>query len=343
MNMMSVSDREKKLRDLVTELSSAPTVSHTANLTASAPNADDIVSISSAALLVSMTISNWAGRKLDRKASAEVSDANAAERGMANVNKKLLGNNEYLKAIQTHVSAARDMHTRMTMPWGKTGWQLCPTAQYFKYTEAMTGMQNKFYELVQEFLDNYEQAVEDAHLFLGDLANPDDYPSLEKLSRKFSFTLDEMPLPTSGDFRLDIANEGISQLANKYEKFYTTQFETAMGDIWKRTYDALSNMSERLDYETDIIEYVDDAGRTKRRKVGAKTFRDTLVSNVTEMIGLLKVSNVANSPHMTAMAERLEDAMLGVTPAALRDDESLRKQTKAEVDAAIAALPTLDI
>jgi hypothetical protein len=46
---------------------------------------------------------------------------------------------------------------------------------------------------------------------------------------------------------------------------------------------------------------------------------------------------------MTAMAERLEDAMLGVTPAALRDDESLRKQTKAEVDAAIAALPTLDI
>jgi hypothetical protein len=142
---------------------------------------------------------------------------------------------------------------------------------------------------------------------------------------------------------LDIANEGISQLANKYEKFYTTQFETAMGDIWKRTYDALSNMSERLDYETDIVEYVDDAGRTKRRKIGAKTFRDTLVSNVTEMIGLLKVSNVANSPHMTAMAERLEDAMLGVTPAALRDDESLRKQTKAEVDAAIAALPTLDI
>jgi len=67
------------------------------------------------------------------------------------------------------------------------------------------------------------------------------------------------------------------------------------------------------------------------------------VSNVTEMVGLLKVSNVANSPHMTAMAERLEDAMLGVTPAALRDDESLRKQTKAEVDAAIAALPTLDI
>ena len=65
-------------------------VSHTAN----APNADDIVSISSAALLVSMTISNWAGRKLDRKASAEVSDANAAERGVANVNKKLLGNNE---------------------------------------------------------------------------------------------------------------------------------------------------------------------------------------------------------------------------------------------------------
>lgn len=320
-------------------MSNTESVSYTANHIST----DDVASISSAALLVQMSISNWAGRKLDRKASAEVSDANAAERGMANVNKKLLGNNEYLKAIQTHVSAARDMHTRMTMPWGKTGWQLCPTEQYFKYTETMTRMQNEFYSLVQQFLDNYEQAVEDAHVFLGELMNPDDYPSLEKLSRKFAFNLDEMPLPTSGDFRLDIGNEGLSQLANKYEKFYTTQFETAMNDIWKRTYDALSKMSERLDYETEIEEYVDDAGRTKRRKVGAKTFRDTLVSNVTEMVDLLKVSNVTNSPQMTAMADRLEEAMLDVTPAALRDDELLRKQTKAEVDAAIAALPTLDI
>lgn len=320
-------------------MSNTESVSYTANHIST----DDVASISSAALLVQMSISNLAGRKLDRKASAEVSDANAAERGMANVNKKLLGNNEYLKAIQTHVSAARDMHTRMTMPWGKTGWQLCPTEQYFKYTETMTRMQNEFYSLVQQFLDNYEQAVEDAHVFLGELMNPDDYPSLEKLSRKFAFNLDEMPLPTSGDFRLDIGNEGLSQLANKYEKFYTTQFETAMNDIWKRTYDALSKMSERLDYETEIEEYVDDAGRTKRRKVGAKTFRDTLVSNVTEMVDLLKVSNVTNSPQMTAMADRLEEAMLDVTPAALRDDELLRKQTKAEVDAAIAALPTLDI
>lgn len=320
-------------------MSNTESVSYTANHIST----DDVASISSAALLVQMSISNWAGRKLDRRASAEVSDANAAERGMANVNKKLLGNNEYLKAIQTHVSAARDMHTRMTMPWGKTGWQLCPTEQYFKYTETMTRMQNEFYSLVQQFLDNYEQAVEDAHVFLGELMNPDDYPSLEKLSRKFAFNLDEMPLPTSGDFRLDIGNEGLSQLANKYEKFYTAQFETAMNDIWKRTYDALSKMSERLDYETEIEEYVDDAGRTKRRKVGAKTFRDTLVSNVTEMVDLLKVSNVTNSPQMTAMADRLEEAMLDVTPAALRDDELLRKQTKAEVDAAIAALPTLDI
>jgi hypothetical protein len=320
-------------------MSSTESVSHTANHIST----DDVASISSAALLVQMSISNWAGRKLDRKASAEVSDANAAERGMANVNKKLLGKNEYLKAIQTHVSAARDMHTRMTMPWGKTGWQLCPTEQYFKYTETMTRMQNEFYSLVQQFLDNYEQAVEDAHVFLGELMNPDDYPSLEKLSRKFAFNLDDMPLPTSGDFRLDIGNQGLSQLANKYEKFYITQFETAMNDIWKRTYDALSKMSERLDYETETEEYVDDAGRTKRRKLGAKTFRDTLVSNVTEMVDLLKVSNVTNSPQMTAMADRLEEAMLDVTPAALRDDELLRKQTKAEVDAAIAALPTLDI
>jgi len=46
---------------------------------------------------------------------------------------------------------------------------------------------------------------------------------------------------------------------------------------------------------------------------------------------------------MTAMADNLEEAMRGVTPDALREDEWLRRETKRNVDAAIKALPSLDM
>ena len=45
---------------------------------------------------------------------------------------------------------------------------------------------------------------------------------------------------------------------------------------------------------------------------------------------------------MTAMTEQLENALLGVTPDALREDDWLRQETKQKVDAAIKALPSLD-
>ena len=74
-----------------------------------------------------------------------------------------------------------------------------------------------------------------------------------------------------------------------------------------------------------------------------KVFRDTLVSNVTDMVELLRVSNVANSTRMTAMADQLEEALMGVTPDALREDDYFRAETKQAVDKAIANLPSLDI
>jgi len=226
------------------------------------------------------------------------------------------------------VTATRAMHANMTMPWSNSGLRLLPTAQYFKYNQAMTQMQNEFHRLIQEFLDSYNDEVIDVQVKLGDLFSRDDYPTVEALQRKFGFNINYMPLPDSGDFRVDIGNEALSEVQQKYQEFYTKQYNTAMNDVWTRLHKALSSMSERLDY-TD--------------KESKKVFRDTLVSNVTDMIELLRVCNVTNSTQMEAMANRLDEAMSGVTPDALRDDDYFRAETKAAVDAAIKSLPSLDI
>ena len=289
---------------------------------------DTAPTLASSAMLVELNISNWSGRKKDNRASADVTSQNYAATGVANVNKKLLANNADLKAIQTHVTAMRNMHAAMTMPWSNSGLRLLPTAQYFKYTGAMSDMENKFWDLVNAFLINYHDAVIDVQMLLGDLFSRDDYPTAEELQRKYRVHINYMPLPDAGDFRVDISNEALREVKEQYADFYTTQYNTAMNDVWTRLHKALTNMSERLDYGS---------------KEDKKVFRDSLVGNVNDMVELLRVCNVTSSPQMAQMADKLEEAMAGVTPDGLREDDTFRAETKRAVDDAIKSLPSLDL
>jgi len=284
--------------------------------------------LASSAMLVEVNISNWVGRKKDKRASADVTTQNHADTGVANVTKKLLAHNDDLKAIQTHVTAMRSLHAAMTMPWSNSGLRLLPTAQYFKYVQAMSDMTNEFWKLANEFLVKYNDAVIDIHLKMGGLFVRDDYPTVEALERKFSVGINYMPLPDAGDFRVDIGNDALREAKAQYSEFYAKQYNTAMNDVWTRLHKSLTSMSERLDYGS---------------KEDKKVFRDSLVGNVNDMIELLRVCNVTNSSQMSAMANSLEEAMSGVTPDALREDDSFRAETKAAVDAAIKSLPSLDI
>ena len=62
-------------------------------------------------------------------------------------------------------------------------------------------------------------------------------------------------------------------------------------------------------------------------------FRDTLVTNVKDMCDLLEKFNITGDAKMRQARMKIEDALLGVTPDALREDDYLRLDTKSKVDA----------
>lgn len=286
--------------------------------------------ISSAAMLVDMGISVWTGRKLDKRASSKVAhDANAQD-NVARVSKALLGDCAELTKIQKFVANLRNTHQHLTMTWSDSGVRLLPTAQYFTYHNVMTQAQAEFNDMVTDFLDVYDNEIITAQLKLGDLFNPDEYPTRDSLSTKFAFRLSYMPVPEAGDFRIDIANEAMAEIRDGYKSYYEERFNNAMADIWQRAYTALERMSERLDY------------RSYEDKDTRKIFKDTLVTNVLEIVDLLDVCNITNDSHMTAMRNKLEEALRGVTADALRTDDYLRAETKRAVDEAIKQLPSLD-
>ena len=288
-------------------------------------------SISTAAMLVELNISTWTGRKLDKRASAEVTTQNNAARGTASVNKKLLGDCAELDAVSKFAANARNIHYAMTMPWSDSGLRLLPTTQYFKYTKQVSELEQEFARLVQVFIDAYSWEIGQSQVKLGDLFHADEYPTSDSLVSKFRFSANYMPVPEVGDFRVDMGKEANDLLTSHYTQYYTTQLNNAMGDIWKRAYTALTKMSERLDY-------ADSRDKTTR-----KVFRDSLVDNVVEIVDIMKSCNITGDSQMAAMARSLEDTFLCVSAEALREDDYLRHETKQKVDAVLRALPSLQL
>jgi hypothetical protein len=275
-------------------------------------------SIASSAVLIDLSISCWTGRKLDKRASQDVTNQNNAAKGVANVHKKLLGDCAELDAVQKFAANARNIHYAMTMPWSDLGMRLCPTNMYVgKYEKQMGELQNEFSRLVTLFLDAYDWEIQNAQLKLGALFNVDEYPTRDSLESKFRFRFVAVPVPDAGDWRLDIGNEALSVMQEQYKKFYDEQLQTAMADVWKRAHTALTKMSERLDYADDTTK---------------KIFRDTLVDNVHEIVELMAACNITGDPTMAEAQRKLDAALSGVTPDALREDAYLRAQTKRQVD-----------
>jgi hypothetical protein len=140
---------------------------------------------------------------------------------------------------------------------------------------------------------------------------------------KFNFKYDFSPVPQSGDFRIDIESEGKNELIKNFEDKFEKRIAEAMKDAWVRLHECLSRMSERLDFAN---------GETK------KIFRDSLVDNAIELVDLLKSLNITKDPELETLRKKLEQAMFGISAKELRDDGSLRKQVKSEVDSILSKI-----
>jgi hypothetical protein len=285
-----------------------------------------VPSISGSAMLVELSIRNWAGRKLDKSASQKVTIDNRASTGVANVHKKLLGDCAELSAVIKFAGNARNAHYAMTMPWSDTGMRLLPTSRYFKYNEQMIALKAEYFTLVDTFLASYNWEITQAQVKLGDLFNPNEYPSAASLQSKFGFGYTYIPISEAKDWRIDIEAGAKEELAQHYQSYYQNQLHAAMADVNRRARDVAERMSERLDYSDN---------ETK------KVFRDSLVNNVLEIVDLMDACNLTGDPVMRDNAQALRDALTGLDADDLREDHRLRRATKKAVDDVIASLPSL--
>jgi hypothetical protein len=276
----------------------------------------NVATLSSSAMLVDLTISQWSGRKLDKRVSDEIDRDNNTATKVVRANKDLLAGDSSLADIRTAGNMLRNYHDSVTMPWSKVGPRLLPTSLFMEYKKVMSKLEQTYSEKVNDFLNEYTYKVSQARYTLGSLYNSDDYPSTSDIQGRFKIEIRYLPLPEANDWRLDIGNQGMTDLRNQYETLYNDSISNAMSDIWSRLYDSLTRLSNGLRIEEG-----------KRGIIVGSTF-----DNAKELCDLLSHLNISGDTKLESMRQSLESAMYGLDVTDVRNSDYQRTLLKSSVD-----------
>lgn len=278
--------------------------------------------LASRAMVVSLSISQWSGRRLDREITDEVNQSHNAAADAGRFNKMLLPK-EALAGIISVVSETRTEFLKRTLPWMDNGSRIMAADAYMAHMSWIRRQRSKFDRAVDEFIAAYPGYVNDARVRLNGMFKADDYPDSDVLRAKFAVDCKVLPVPTSDDFRVNMSEAQAANIRREIEEQVTEATTAAVRDIYERVAEATGRMVERL-----------NAYRPSKGK-GDKSegvFRDSLVENVRDLIAILPALNITGDPQLTEIAEKLKP--LAVHDAAvLREDAAIRKDVAAEAQA----------
>lgn len=287
------------------------------------------------AMLVTVTIRQWSGAKTDKKASQEVADAHGSDVTMGHYAKKLLGK-EALSELKRIAGEARQKHYFRTLPWTDDGYRILSSAGYFAYNQEVMALKAQFDAAVQAFLAGYPEYVKDAKLRLNGLFREADYPTLRELQGKFGFDVTVRPMPDESDFRVDLGAEETARVKADIQASVESTVQQAMRDVWQRVHDSISHMVERLKAYS-----VASDGKV------SNPFRDTLVSNISELLDILPTLNLTHDGNLDAIAADIRSKIMAytvagqefaVTPEVLRDSGVIRDRVAKQAEAILAQM-----
>jgi len=260
----------------------------------------------SRAMLASLRISSWSARKYDRKVTQETNAAHGADADAGRYNKMLLpGDASSYKALTSHIAATRVLHYDQTLAWSDDGWRLLPVANYQKYTDKLRAAKHAYDSLLADFLADYPALQQAAKVKLNDMYRDEDYPA--DVAGKYGFAIEYSPVPSGGDFRVQLSQAEIDIIATRTESRVSDAFKDAHRDAVKRLYDCVSRIHERLAQPNAI-------------------FRDSLISNATELTDVLSRLNIADDVNLETLRKQTA-SLATVQPDTLRSDAVTRIQT----------------
>lgn len=275
------------------------------------------------AMIARLRMSKWEGHKYDGVLSRELTSAHGAESGTARVN-KLIVPKDSIQPVITKFSEVYTYHRTVTLPWFDTGERVLPAQLYLEYSQEIKHRTVEAFKAVGEFVDRYPAILHDAKRRLNGMYRESDFPSVDTLSRLYSIDVAFLPIPVSDIRVAGVDADELARINADKEQEIQRAVEGATGECWRRIYDSVSRMHERLNaYGTETVTGKD--GRKTEKVVGK--FHDTLVTNLRDLAGLLPRLNFTGDEGLTRMTDRLVNELCKHGPDTLRESTAVREVT----------------
>lgn len=270
-------------------------------------------SLTERAMIMSLKISQWTGRRLDRKITDEVNQNHNAADDAGRYNKLLLPK-EAMAGVVSAIGETRTGFIKRTLPWLDNGSRIMAAEKYHDHAAWFNEQKANFNKEVEDFLREYPFHVQQAQSRLGSMFEPDDYPAVEEIRRRFGMSAQILPVPDASDFRADISEHQREAIRANIEETINRATSEAIKDIYARVAESVGRMVERLNA------YKPSTGKGDR---ATGTFKDSLVGNVRELIELMPALNITGDPALAQMALDLQP-LVQYEAKTLREDEGKR-------------------
>lgn len=262
-------------------------------------------SLTERALLVSVSISEWSARKLDKQETQTLKLKHNLNVDAARVNKDLLPMDDGLERIRKATNAVRALFYERTMPWAQENLRILKAEAYVKFANDIGQLVRERERMVEDFLSTWPSRVAEAQRNLGTLFKSADYPDALRLREKFACRVNFLPVPSADDWRVGISDAHVEKLRQQLREQERAAFRTAMADVWERVHKVVEHAHARLS-DPDAI------------------FRDSLVDNALELCALLPSLNIDDDPALEDIRRDLEGSLAGYNVDTLRSDKRVR-------------------
>lgn len=271
------------------------------------------------ALLVSVSITGWSARKLDRKVSKEVAEQHHAHSETDRVGRynKVLVAHDKIDEYQKVTGKARNAHYELTCPWDDVGWRLIGADAYERYDRTMTEYKDKLERIADEIVAAYPEMQAEAERRLGDLFNRQDYPSVDQVRRKFSFWRGVDVISTSDDLRVQFSNLDHDRIAQQIDSMVNDRVQNALDEPWRRIRSVLEHLISRMDA-------VDEAEENGTKAI----VRDSIISNARDLVSILPLLNVTGDPELERVQRDIEQQICNFDPEDFKRSAEVRNEAR---------------
>jgi len=252
------------------------------------------------AILVILNIRMFSNQRQDKNITDEVKIKKALGDGAGKWVKYKLPD-ECLSTLRKFAGEVRKFHYDHTSPWDD-GQRLLSGRARDGYDQQMNAFKDQWDELVDEFVSEYPNWVEEAKIMHAGTFNAADYPDVESIRHQFDIVRTYSPVPKPEHFNADMRElygQGLVALTEE-------RIGKAVQDAWDRLLKPVQAMAEKLGSKDKI-------------------FRDSLVENVSEITALIPALNLTNDPKLTEAAKLIDEQLANLDVEALRENKVERK------------------